>query len=123
MELELHPVRRLHSNEVRAVVFLTRVLNDVVLERRVAGVCLWHTHAVLHEQLGAVRRQLLGVQLQAHVERSADGENFRGVLQREAVVNVEEHLDVERESDDTFFAVQFVRVAGRCCPRCVSPGS
>ena len=60
--------------DVRAAVIRTQVLNDVVLERRVAGVCLRHTHAVLHEQLDAVRRQLLGVQLQAHVERSADGE-------------------------------------------------
>ena len=111
LELELHPVRRRHSNEVSAVVIRTRVLNDVVFKRRVAGVCLRHTHAVLHEQLGAVRRQLLGVQLQAHVERSADGE-VGGDLQRFSVIFCKEYSDIEREFDADLDVVQDVRRVG-----------
>ena len=94
LELEVHPVRRLLSNEVRAVVIGARVLNDVVVERCVARVCLRHTHAVLHEQFGAIRGQLFGVQFHSHVERSTDGQVFSGGLYREAVVGVEEHFDI-----------------------------
>ena len=108
----MHPVRRRHTKDVRAVVNRTRVLNDVLFELRVAGVCLRHTHTVLHKQLGAVRRQLLGVQLQAHKEKSADGEVERGELQRFRIIGVEEQANVELEFDADLDVVEDV-LAGR----------
>ena len=94
--------------DVRALLNRTRVLNDIFLERRVAGVCLRHTHAVLNDQLGAVLLQLLGVQLQAHVERSAEGEVVRGELQRVSVLDVVEQADVELEFETDLDVVEDV---------------